>query len=112
MQLSVGWSTRVFPSRKLCAGLDTAESWSAVSFVVSVPTSSGAAKPLSNRICLGFKRNGMLDCVMAPNCGGGFGWLALVVVSALSPNGQRDDDGQKRLKADSAMLLPRAPSLA
>ena len=46
-------SARVSPSRKSYAEPGTAESWSAVSFVVSVPTSSGSAKPLSNRICLG-----------------------------------------------------------
>ena len=70
-----GSSARVCPSRTLCAEPDLAESWSAVSFVVSGLTSSGFGKPLSDRDCLGLKRNGMLDCVMAPNCGGSFGWL-------------------------------------
>lgn len=107
-----GFVSEGCPSRESCAGLDTAESWSAVSFVVSGPTSSGSGKPRSNRTCLGLKPNGMLDCVMVPNCGGAFGWLVLAEAYVLSPNGQRDEDGQKGQKADSVILPPRAPSFA
>src|SRR5690606_27648345 len=112
MPLSAGSSMRVYPSRKSCVEPGIAESWSAVSFVVSGQTSSGSGTLLLNRTCLGLKRNGMLDCVMAPNCGGSVGWLGLAGACVLSPNGQRDEGGQKKLKAGSVILPPRAPSFA
>ena len=80
--------------------------------MVSGLTSSGFGKPLSNRTCLDLKRNGMPDCVMDPNCGVSFDWPVLAEACVLSPNGQQDEVGQKRLRADLVMLPPREPSFA
>lgn len=89
-----------------------AESWSAASFVVNGPTSSGSVKPLSNRICRGLKRSGTPVCETALNCGGSFEWLALAAVCVLSPNGQRGEGVPKRPRMDSDMRRPHAPSFA
>jgi len=49
---------------------------------------------------------------MDPNCGVSFDWPVLAEACVLSPNGQQDEGGQKRLRADLVMLPPREPSFA